>query len=134
MLNVWLKDPYRSTQDVDLFTTGTSDETNLVDFISAVCSVTCVEDAVTFDLSPLVISEMSAANGYDGQRAKFTARIGTIKTVLKIDFGFGDVVSPARMRSFLAPLRKASIGNQAHVAIWPAGGPWTARDDSLLLI
>lgn len=94
LLTLWMKEPYRSTRDLDFLASGPDDEKNIRATVEAICAVACPEDGLTFDLSSLGISPIRAQEKYKGHRAVFQARLGKAKIRLQIDFGFGDAVTP----------------------------------------
>ena len=93
LLALWMKEPYRATRDIDLLAFGGNDEETVRKIIAAVCSVPCEEDGITFDLETLKISPIRENQQYQGQRAKFRARLGTTRIAVQVDFGFGNAVT-----------------------------------------
>lgn len=94
LLALWMKEPYRTTRDIDLLAFGDSDEETVRMLITTVCAVPCEEDRITFDLGTLKVSPIRDNEQYEGQRARFRARLGTAQIPVQVDFGFGDVVTP----------------------------------------
>ena len=64
------------------------------DAISTVCAVPCPEDGLRFDVDTLRVSPIREGQAYGGQRATLTALLGNARATVRIDFGFGDAVSP----------------------------------------
>ena len=93
LLAMWMKEPYRSTRDIDLLALGPSDEQTVRTIVTTVCSVPCEEDGITFDLDTLRISPIRESQRYQGQRVRLTARLGTAQIPVQIDFGFGNAVT-----------------------------------------
>ena len=93
LLALWMEEPYRATRDIDLLASGDSDEETIRTIIATVCSVPCEEDGITFDLDSLRISPIRDNQSYQGQRARFHARLGKAISTVQIDFAFGDVVT-----------------------------------------
>ncbi len=95
LLVVWMEEPYRSTRDIDLLALGYNDETSVQEIVKTVCAVACPEDGLTFDLDSVRLSPIRAQQQFQGQRVKMICRLGTARIPIQIDFGFGDVVTPA---------------------------------------
>ena len=93
LLALWMKEPYRATRDIDLLAFGESDEETVRTIITAVCSVPCEEDGITFDLETLRISPIRDNQKYQGQRANLRARLGSARIAVQVDFGFGNAVT-----------------------------------------
>ena len=94
LLAVWMEEPYRSTRDIDLLASGRSDEASIREIVTAICTVTCPEDGLLFDLDTIRVSSIHAGQRYQGQRVKMVCRLGKARIPIQIDFGFGDVVKP----------------------------------------
>ena len=94
LLALWMREPYRATRDIDLLAFGESDEGTVRTIITAVCSVQCEEDGITFDLETLRMSPIRDNQKYQGQRANLRARLGTARIAVQVDFGFGNAVTP----------------------------------------
>ncbi len=90
-----MEEPYRSTRDIDLLASGRSDEASVRKIMAAICKVDCPVDGLTFDLDSVRISPIRAGQRFQGQRVKMICRLGTARIPIQIDFGFGDVVTPA---------------------------------------
>jgi len=104
LLAVWMQDPYRATRDVDLLASGASDEAAIREAVETICRVPCPEDGVVFGLERLAISPIRPEQMYSGQRAVFTATLGTARIRMQVDFGFGDAVAPSPEESELPTL------------------------------
>lgn len=94
LLALWMDEPYRATRDVDLLALGANDEETVRYVMEAICGVPCPEDGVALDISTLKVSAIRDGQRYGGQRASMTAFLGTAKSNVQVDFGFGDVVVP----------------------------------------
>ena len=93
LLAVWMKEPSRTTRDIDLLALGSNDEQTVRAVVEAACSVPCDEDVITFDMDTMRVSPIRATQSYEGQRARLLARLGTARIPVQIDFGFGDAVT-----------------------------------------
>lgn len=59
-----------------------------------ICAVPCPEDGVIFDKESLSAEEITVNKEYHGIRLHVTARLDTIRQVVSMDIGFGDVITP----------------------------------------
>ena len=94
LLALWMEEPYRATRDIDLLASGENDEEAVRNLIKAICKVSCPEDGLRFDLDTLRVSTIREGQRYGGQRASLSTFLGTAKSTIRVDFGFGDVVTP----------------------------------------
>ena len=104
LLSVWMKEPYRGTRDVDILAFGGDDEKSLREIMTAICTVDCPEDGVSFDLDGVRISSIRPGQPYNGQRVKLVCRLGQARIHTQIDFGFGDVITPGPQEAAVQPL------------------------------
>ncbi|MCY3664834.1 MAG: nucleotidyl transferase AbiEii/AbiGii toxin family protein [Gemmatimonadetes bacterium] len=106
LLVVWMEEPYRSTRDIDLLALGYNDETSVQEIVKTVCAVACPEDGLTFDLDSVRISPIRAQQQLQGQRVRMICRLEQARIPIQIDFGFGDVVTPAPHEMSMSTLLK----------------------------
>lgn len=85
LLAVWLPDPYRATRDVDVLLSGQADDAAIRSLVEEVCAVTCLEDALRFDLSELVVETIRPEDEYSGKRARFRAFLGNARIAVQLD-------------------------------------------------
>lgn len=108
LLALWMKEPYRATRDIDLLAFAENDEETIRNLMTAICEASCPEDGLRFDLDTLSVSVIREGRRYGGQRASLTAFLGTARGTIRVDFGFGDVVTPepqeARLPTLIAGL------------------------------
>lgn len=95
LLGLWMEDPYRTTRDIDLLTAGENDEGAVRRTMNTICNAPCPEDGLNFDIETLRVSPIRNDQKYGGQRAKLSAFLGKTRIPVQVDFGFGDVVTPA---------------------------------------
>ncbi len=88
----------RPTKDIDFLGIDIpTDRKELERIIREIASVD-LEDGVRFLPESVMGEVIKEDTGYEGVRIKLTAKIGTARTNIKIDFGFGDVVSPGPLQ------------------------------------
>ena len=93
LLSLWMRDPYRSTRDVDLLAFGGNDEASVRASMEAICRMACPEDGLRFDLDSLSVAPIRDEQKYSGQRAVMRVFLGKARVQLQVDFGFGDALS-----------------------------------------
>ena len=94
LLSLWMPEPFRSTRDIDMLALEENHEEVIRDLIETVCAVSFAEDGLEFDVDTLKIASIREGQLYGGQRATLTALLGNARATVRIDFGFGDAVSP----------------------------------------
>lgn len=94
LLRMWAEQPYRATVDLDLLSRGSSDPRALASDIATICATEVPDDAVVFDVAAISVEPIRAEQEYAGVRARFDARLGTIREHLQVDVGFGDALWP----------------------------------------
>lgn len=104
LLGLWMEEPYRATRDIDLLAFGESDEEAVRRVMTTICDVPCPEDGLVFDLETLLVSPIRDDQRYGGQQAKVVAFLDRTRIPVRVDFGFGDVVTPAPQEAKLPTL------------------------------
>lgn len=94
LLGLWMEDPYRTTRDIDLLTTGENDEGAVRRTMTTICNAPCPEDGLIFDVETLRVLPIRDDQKHGGQRAKLFAFLGKTRIPVQVDFGFGDIVTP----------------------------------------
>lgn len=85
----------RPTLDIDFLGDKISREKEFVKMaFEEVSSITCPEDGVIFDVESLSAEEITVNKEYHGIRLHVTAHLDTIRQVISMDIGFGDVITP----------------------------------------
>ena len=84
----------RPTKDIDFL--GVDVSSNHEDIKRLIKEIATVDlgDGVTFLPDSLKSESITEDAGYEGVRLKITARVGTARNTIRIDFGFGDIISP----------------------------------------
>lgn len=59
-----------------------------------ICDIPCDEDGITFDVTSLTAEEITENKVYHGIRLHVPARLDTIRQIISMDIGFGDVITP----------------------------------------
>ena len=85
----------RPTLDIDFLGDKISRDKEFVKMaFEEICAVSCPEDGMTFDTESISAEEITVNKEYHGIRLHVTARLDTIRLVISMDIGFGDVITP----------------------------------------
>lgn len=98
---VWCGDPLRSTQDVDLVRSEPAEQDSLRQVLQSICTQPCPEDGVIFPESDIRLRSLPIERGAAGGVVTVALRgkLGRVVLPLRVDVGFGDIITPARQRS-----------------------------------
>ena len=84
----------RPTKDIDFLAVNiSSDRNDLEQLIKEIASVD-LNDGVRFLPDSVKSETIKEDADYEGVRVKLTAKIGSARNTIQIDFGFGDIVTP----------------------------------------
>ena len=85
----------RPTMDIDFLVKNISrNQENISAVFKEICDIDS-NDGIKFDSQSVETSEIEKDGDYNGVRVRFTATMGTSKTVLSIDLGFNDILIPS---------------------------------------
>ncbi len=90
---VWMGEPHRPTQDMDLLAFGESDIPTLENVFREICAI-AGEDGLEFSEESIKGAEIRAEKIYQGVRIKLLAFLDGARIPLQVDIGFGDAVTP----------------------------------------
>lgn len=114
LLYAFEKEFSRPTLDIDFL--GVKIKNDLVhikNVFAEICSVTCDKDGISFDVNTITTEDITEGRDYKGIRVTLVAHLDTIKQVMKMDIGFGDVVTPQPLElsypSLMEELPQANI-------------------------
>ncbi len=86
----------RPTLDLDLLSLKIRmDKARFADIFREICQVAFPDDGVQFDSEKISVEEIMEQRRYAGLRIKIPVSLGNMKQVMKIDIGFGDVITPS---------------------------------------
>ena len=94
VFSIWMGPFCRVTRDADMESFGDSSPDVVIGAFKSICTVSCPEDAVEFDLDSFTSEDIKEDDKYPGLRVSFTAYIGGARVAMQIDVGFGDSVYP----------------------------------------
>ena len=85
----------RPTLDIDFLGVKIkNDVTYIKDVFTEICSMPCKEDGIDFEIKTIATEKIAKQKDYTGVRLSLVAHLDSIRQVMKIDTGFGDVVTP----------------------------------------
>lgn len=85
----------RPTLDLDLLSLKIRmDKERFADIFQEICQVAFPGDGVQFGAENISISEIMEQRRYAGLQIKIPVSLGNMKQLMKVDIGFGDVVTP----------------------------------------
>jgi len=86
----------RVTVDIDFLAAKVkNDLENIKDIFSKISSIE-VQDGIVFNSSEITAERIEKDSRYEGVRVKIQGHLGTVKQILQIDLGFGDVIFPKK--------------------------------------
>lgn len=94
LFDLWLDVPLRPTRDIDLLGFQLPDASYLLKTFEDLCDIQ-VEDGVTFDRASIRAEEIRKEANYSGMRMILSAYLDGARSVVQVDVGFGDAVTPA---------------------------------------
>jgi len=97
----WTGSIYRPTRDLDLLGFGDASAERLVSLFCGLCATKVEDDGFRFDPETVTCEPIRDEQVYGGMRVKLLAFLGNARVSLRIDIGFGDVVTPeAKLTKF----------------------------------
>jgi predicted nucleotidyltransferase component of viral defense system len=94
LFTVWLEDPFRPTRDLDLLGHGDAETAAIAAVFREILSQTVPGDGLVFDVDGLDATVIREDARYGGIRIETTATLERAWVPVRIDIGFGDVVTP----------------------------------------
>jgi predicted nucleotidyltransferase component of viral defense system len=94
LFDLWFDVPLRPTRDIDLLGFQLPDASYLLKTFEDLCDIQ-VEDGVTFDRASIRAEEIRKEANYSGMRVILAAYLDGARSVVQVDVGFGDAVTPA---------------------------------------
>lgn len=95
LFTVWLEDPFRPTQDLDLLGHGDPTTSSIEAVFRAICQTVTDDDGLVFDIEGLNAELIREDQEYGGVRVKTKAFLGKTRIPVQVDIGFGDAITPA---------------------------------------
>lgn len=96
LFRVWADEEIRPTRDVDFLALGLEDHAAIRNSLKVICAMPCPEDGAFFDSSTIRIDTIREGQLYGCLRARVQGSLGRTRLPLRVDIGFGDVITPER--------------------------------------
>lgn len=94
LFQIWSEQARRATRDIDFLGFGNNEIETLEKTFRTICAIEIPEDGIIFDLENITGGRIKAKQEYEGVRLQIPALLERTRIPLRIDVGFGDVVSP----------------------------------------
>jgi hypothetical protein len=94
LFDLWFDVPLRATRDIDLLGFQLPDAAYLLKTFEDLCDIQ-VEDGITFDRASIRAEEIRKEANYSGMRVTLAAYLDGARSVVQVDVGYGDAVTPA---------------------------------------
>jgi hypothetical protein len=94
LFHLWSQVPHRPTRDVDLLGRGSPDLNRMAAAFRQICRVSVEDDGLLFDEKTLRAERIREEQEYEGIRMHLEARMGSTRLRLRVDIGFGDIITP----------------------------------------
>lgn len=104
LFTVWLADPFRPTQDLDLLGFGDAEAQSIATTFRDICRRNGAADGLIFDADGLVVETIREGQLYGGVRVRTRAFLGKTRIPIQVDIGFGDAITPGIEKVELPPL------------------------------
>ncbi len=98
LFGLWTEKRYRPTRDADFLARGENSLERLCGIFKEICSLAVVDDGFRFDLETVRAERIREDADYEGIRVKFRGYLGKAEVSVRIDVGFGDVITPEATR------------------------------------
>lgn len=96
LLYAYEREASRPTLDLDLLSMKIKmDKTRFNAIFKEICSISGLDDGLQFHIESIVVSEIMEQRRYSGLQIKVPVSLGNMRQLIKIDIGFGDIVTPA---------------------------------------
>ena len=93
LFDLWFDFPLRATRDIDLLGFQTPDKTYLIKVFRTLCLMKLM-DGIEFDQSTLQTDEIRKVANYSGLRVSLFSFLDGARSLVQVDVGFGDVITP----------------------------------------
>ncbi len=94
MFSVWTGSMSRPTMDIDLLGKIENSPEVIVSVIKDTCEIDVENDGIILDKDTVTAERITEDADYKGVRVLLRGSLGSIKLLLQIDIGFGDVIIP----------------------------------------
>lgn len=100
LFDLWFDEPHRPTRDADFLGFGTMDAESLTDAIRKTCVIE-VDDGMVYDPATARAVEIRGEANYGGLRVTLRGQLGKADSLVQLDVGYGDAVTPGPVEAEL---------------------------------
>ena len=93
LFDLWFDIPLRPTRDIDLLGFGLAELPHVIGVFEDLCQMGS-EDGMMFLADSIKAEEIRKEANYTGIRVSMVALLGTARTAIQVDIGYGDAVTP----------------------------------------
>ena len=94
LFDLWFDIPLRATRDIDLLGFQLPDAAYLLKTFEDLCAIE-VDDGMVFDQASIRAEEIRKEANYSGMRVVLVGYLDGARSVVQVDVGYGDAVTPA---------------------------------------
>lgn len=94
LFDLWFDVPLRATRDIDLLGFQLPEAAYLIKTFEDLCLID-VRDGIQFDQHSIRVEEIRKQANYTGMRVTLTSYLDGARSVVQVDIGYGDAVTPA---------------------------------------
>lgn len=94
LLMVHAATTFRPTRDIDLLGRGENDVVEMAAVFKEICSTSAPDDGLSFNPATITVGTIGDETEYPGLRVTMLAHLGNARLKLRVDIGFGDVLTP----------------------------------------
>ena len=95
LFELWTAQRYRPTRDADFLALGQDTPQRFAKIFKEICKSKVVDDGWIFDPKTVKAEHILEDANYKGIRIKFVGYLENARTMIQIDLGFGDAITPA---------------------------------------
>lgn len=96
LFHVWKFEESRATRDIDMLAKANNSPESITHIIKEICNMELQnDDGVRFDPISISAQVMQSQREYEGIRVRFQGNLEKTKIPMQVDFGFGDLITPA---------------------------------------
>lgn len=94
LFDLWFDVPLRPTRDIDLLGFGLAELPHVISVFEDLCRIEA-EDGMAFQADSIKAEEIRKDANYAGIRVTLVGLLGSARTAIQVDIGYGDAVTPA---------------------------------------
>ena len=94
LFRVWGTHDSRATRDIDFLAYDDNSPENIASIIRKICTITDVDDGLSFDAESVTAQRIKEDADYEGVRVRFRGQLGNARIHMQVDVSFGDLIHP----------------------------------------